>query len=131
VLNDGFVITADMPESDFYENIPYWIEVKGKDGSVKKVKELRFEDGFRNIHDGKIYTVRIKNWHETEEEENIDIEKALYEIDENGEREIFSYKNDEWTLNEMVGSHFFCRHSTTDDLYLLNTETSEMKQILE
>lgn len=130
VLKDGSIITAEVPETDVYEDVSNRVKVKGRDGTVKIVKDLRFEDRFLNLFDGKIFTVRIKNWDKAESEENEDIEKALYEIDENGEREIFSYKRDEWTLNEMIGSNFFCRHSNTDDLYLLNTETGQMKQIL-
>lgn len=131
VLKDGSILTAEVSETDVYEDSSNRVKLRGRDGTVKTVKDLRFEDRFLNLFDGKIYTVRIKNWHEAEESETTELQKTLYAIDESGEKELFAYERDEWNFAEMIGTKILCNHNNMDDLYLLNTETGEMKQILE
>ncbi|WP_185714485.1 hypothetical protein, partial [Bacillus licheniformis] len=83
----------------------YWVEIKEKDGDVKKVKDLHPHDQFLNIYKGKIYTTRMKNREQMKVDRNARLEQAIVAIDENGEKELFSY-GEELRFEKMIGPCF-------------------------
>lgn len=130
LLKDGSVIYSQVKAAPEGGQRSYWVEIKEKDGDVKKVKDLHPHDQFLNIYKGKIYTTRMKNREQMKVDRNARLEQAIVAIDENGEKELFSY-GEELRFEKMIGPYFIGTKDYGEIIYTFNVETGELKQILE